>query len=372
MRKRYYEIDLVRTITLLTLPLIHIYEYIGYQSQMSDLLSDSAVNLLKGPYMFFTLIACPIFVICMGMNLVFSSKNTPDKLIKRGILLLIIELIFNLVRYVIPGLIGIGFGGAENADAFMICFWMVYGMINGDVLALAGYSFILFGLFKKLNLKPLHIFIISIIMFVLDLGIYKYIGINLANTLSTFPNEIYGHFIYVNEDSIFPLLRWFIFPASGYLFGSHINDKDIFKKVGIISLIIVAIGTTGIIITGQNPLLAFNVVENSNELTPIILIGEISLAYFFICLIYQIYHLFKLELKDKFNSFISKFSGLITYYYMIQWTIVGWIMFITGGIHVWGTKALGVIPTIILVLFITIISYPLGIVLRNIIKKHIV
>lgn len=372
MKKRYYEIDLVRTITLLTLPLIHVYEYIGYQSQMSDLLTDSAVNLLKGPYMFLTLIACPILVICLGMNVVFSKNSTAEKLIKRGIILLVVELVFNFVRYVIPGLIGIGLGGVENTDAFYLALWMVYGMINGDVLALAGYSLILFGLFKKLNLKPLHVFAISIVMFIADLFIYKTLGIYLANTLSTYPNEIFGHFIYVNEDSIFPLLRWFIFPASGYLFGSYINSKDIFKKVGIISLIIVLIGFINISLMGENPLLVFNVVENYNELTPMILIGEIALAYLCICFIYEIYHLLRLELKLKFNAFISKFSGLITYYYMIQWTIVGWIMFISGGIHLWGTKLIGPIPTVILVLFITIVSYPLGIVLRDTIKKHIV
>jgi len=339
---------------------------------MSDLLTDSAVNMLKPMYTFFTLIVCPLFIICMGMNVVFSSKNDADKLIKRGFTLLFVELVFNVVRYVVPGLIGMAFGGVNTADALWICFWMIYGMINGDVLALAGYSFILFGVFKKIGLKPLTIFIISIVMFVIDLGMYQLVGKTLAETFTVFPNEIFGHFVYVNEDSIFPLFRWFIFTASGYLFGSYINNEEVFRKVGIVSFAIVFVLGGYTIYKGENPFVAFNVVENYNELTPFILLSEIGLSYLFICWIFQVYHILKLETKVKFNNFIARFSSLTTYYYLIQWTIVGWIMFISCGIHLWGCKAIGVIPTILLIAFITVVSYPLGAGLKNVVKKHIV
>jgi len=371
MKKRFYEIDLARSILILVLPLVHVYEYLGYQSQMSDILSDGAVATLTPLYLFFTIFGAPMFMILMGMNMIFTRKSTAKDFLKRGIMLLFVEIGFNLIRYIIPGLIGTYISGAANKTGVTILFWMDYGLINSDIFALAGFSFILVALFKKLKLKPLHILIASVLLFFIDRACYPVIGTRLAESYDVFTNELFGHIIYVNEDSIFPLLRWFVFIAIGYFIGSNINKKHIFEWIGISSFVTTVGFFAYSLIKGSNPFSFYNVVECSNNLDIVVMLGELSAALLFISAVVLIFRLFKLERFEKFTAFLVKYSSCISYDYAIQWIIIGWIMFITCGCGVWGTKAITTVPCLALIIVITVASFFLGRVLQNFVKKHI-
>ncbi len=372
MKKRLCEIDLARAIVIMILPMTHVYEYLGYQSQMSDILSDRAVSVLTPFYLFFTVFGAPLFMIFMGMNMIFTRKSAPTDYLKRGVILLFVEVGFNLIRYILPGLIGTYISGVANETGVTILFWMNYGLINSDIFALAGFGFILIALFKKLKFKPVHVLIASVALFTVDRACYSIVGAKLAESCDVYLNELFGHIIYVNEDSIFPLFRWFIFIAVGYCFGSYINQKNIFEWVGIASLISTAGFFAYSIIKGLNPFYFYNVVEHSNNLDIIVMLGELSMALLFLSVVVFIYRTLKLERFEKFNIFIVKYSSCISYDYAIQWIIIGWIMFITCGCGVWGTKAINTGLCMLIIVAITVASYFFGRILQKFVKKHIV
>ena len=223
MGKRYYDIDLIRVICIICLPLIHITEYWGIEDSCGGFLVESFNDIFYYPCFILTSFVAPMFMLIMGINICFSKKNTPKDLFKRGITLLIIELILNTLRYAIPGLIGIIFS-PNNEVRIDVLKMIAFGMINSDILAFAGLTFIVFALFKKINLKPLYILIISFSLYLInEFVIANLLSPTIDNNLHYMLCNLIGNFIYINSDSTFALLEWLIVPAIGYYI---LKDKE--------------------------------------------------------------------------------------------------------------------------------------------------
>lgn len=363
IKKRYYEIDLARSICILFLPLIHIYEYWGTWGGMADILQDSVSKSLSGFECFLTVFVAQSFMVCMGMNMVWTGNNTAKAFAKRGAGLLLIEIMLNLIRYVMPGLIGVAIGGTDTPQAATALKWMVYGFINSDILAFAGLAFLVFAIFRLLNLKPRTIMIFSILCLVLNSVIFHLIGAALNNSCSLYFNEFLGNFFYVNADSTFSLLGWLIFPACGYLMASCLMGKDADRQRrawiigGAVSAVWLAAVSVYFISQGLNPILKLNPAECGRRMDFWCVSGDLAAAILFICVCHGLYALLHLEKRQAFNDFVRSYSAGITTNYMIQWTIVGWVLFITCGTGLWGCKALNMAETLTCFVLIEAVSY---------------
>ena len=364
MNKRIFELDLARIIIVLTLPFIHIMEFWGDMYGYADMISLNATSILNTICEILCIFVAPTFMVCMGINMSFTRKSTYKDFIRRGFILLAVELLLNIIRYEIPGLISLAVATSSEAKE-LVASSMRLGSINSDILALAGLAFIVFGLFKKFNFKPRTILIISTILYFIDLIINETIMPSLAVNMNFDLSNLLGNFIYIDENSTFPIMEWLMFISTGYCLGVKIKVQDedarktMFKKILIITVFVFAFCLSKAIMYEVNPIESLNKAGLARSMTPLCLIGEISASLLFLSLIYTIYNLLHLKSNDKFNNWAAMFSNNITYFYCVQWTIVGWGMMF-GIALLLGSKALSMLGVLVCYVVICIISYYLG------------
>ena len=189
--------------------LVHVFIMLG--SEFEDSFGYT-VNYILGAFM-----AAPVFMVAMGVGFAYTRHSEPRKFIQRGVNILIIGYLLNLVRSLpidVFDIVQEGFA-ASAAD---ICI----ELFQGEILQFAGLSMILFGLLKKARLSAGVILILS--------GIASLTGSLLPAIMSDsiLLNATAGLFIFIDfpEETFmcFPLLTWFIFPAFGFFFAEKLRE----------------------------------------------------------------------------------------------------------------------------------------------------
>ncbi|MBQ0126011.1 MAG: hypothetical protein KBS59_06810 [Clostridiales bacterium] len=84
-------------------------------------------------------------------------------------------------------------------------------------------------MFRKLKLSPGLMLIISVIMLIIN-----YLLSGVFKTDSETVNALIGNIIYVDDDSIFPLFSWSVFPVFGYFAKKVFENKDDKKATSIL------------------------------------------------------------------------------------------------------------------------------------------
>lgn len=208
---RQYELDLLRAAATVSMILCHCAIRLGlhqpgYEQDIRYLIGD----IFFGDY----LGVAHAFMFAMGVGVVYSRRNSPAELARRGVRLYILGFILNFLRYGVYAL----------ADGLLSGEFMeetVYALVVQDILHFAGLALIATGLFKQLRLKAAHIFLIGVILSAL--------GGPLAFVFrgSTAANYFLGHFLVTTEeDSCFTLFNWYVFVASGILFGAVLRRTE--------------------------------------------------------------------------------------------------------------------------------------------------
>ncbi|WP_022762521.1 acyltransferase family protein [Butyrivibrio sp. AD3002] len=210
---RQPEIDISKAICIVLMILIHAYMASsgGYHGIITGLLGYGAGFLGAGTFM-----------ICMGIGMRYSQKQDASSNLYRGILLLTIGQVLNLLRAGIPGLIAYKATGNQNFIPYML------GVIDSDIITFAGLAFILMALLKTLKLGDGVIFLIGIILNFLMVPFYSIIG----TPKDFWINKLINLF-FLTDNALFPLCTHFVFVAFGYLVGGYyrrIIDKTILSK----------------------------------------------------------------------------------------------------------------------------------------------
>eukprot|EP00833_Pecoramyces_ruminatium_P007924 jgi/Orpsp1_1/1181956/evm.model.c7180000079253.2 len=320
--RRFEEFDLARSIPLLLLPVIHIYEEFKGINAFSEEFVKTYSWILK-----LCTLMPSVFMLLMGANVHFSKRTTPEYLMKRGKYLLYAGVLLNVIRYIIPSIIVAIF--KRDATGIIGDKGSLYYTLTPDIYDFAGLALILLGVLKKYNYSSLTILLISIVMVTINTIIPKF------STGSPHLDGFIGRFIYMNEDSCFPLGNWFIFPAIGYFIGEFYKKfeteeirKEFNKKMFYISIIV---------------LIAFWFVLRSYDLDPILIMTSPAneyitdfvnaimltfLAGIWFAIFYVIY--FKIN-ETKICKFLVLISKEILPFYVIQWVIIGWAEYICEG-----------------------------------------
>ena len=230
---RLYNLDLFKALTIVCMIFSHSMmilarHRVGYENDIIYFFS----NVILANYIF----SGHVYVFSMGVGIVFTKKNAPADYIKRGVTLFLLGYVLMFFSFHIYMLIEAVIIGEYKRQMFL-------KFLTPDFFEFAGLAMILTGIFKKLKLKVIHIFIISVIMSVV--GSF-FVSIDTKNDVL---NLLLGHFITTTQDtSCFPLLNWYIFIAFGMCFAMifrRIENNDLFYKrllviSGIASLIYIA------------------------------------------------------------------------------------------------------------------------------------
>ena len=311
---RQHEFDYAKVIAIIFMVLIHVWEELSCFDYHELIPTGFWHNLLQfgaGP------LAAPLFMFAMGVGICYSKHRTPKELLYRGISLFLLGYILNIFRNGIY--YAIYYGINDNFDLSEL----IYQLFNGDIFHFAGLTFILVSLFKKTEMPVLVMGGLSIIMQII--GNYLSINAPVSGGLS----YIVGHF-YFSEKCFFPLLQWFIYPASGIVFAKFLRrviDKDRFyySILGISSVLLIGL-CSAMYFAGYDIKNLYILTNDSyykqeflhSSFTILVILIELSILYFISN---------KIE-SDSINNTVNYISNNLNSIYVIQWMLVGTTAFI--------------------------------------------
>lgn len=309
-RKRFCELDVVRAVSLLFLPIIHMYEEMELQKTLSaDALSSCRWVLALCVY------APSVFMLCFGANLFFAREKTPAEYAKRGLKFLLIGIGLNVVRFFIPALIAAAMG---KPGEIMVA---VNNILACDIYDFVGAFLLVFALFKKLRLSDFSMLIISMLMLLLNTVIQP---VSIEGSAAYF----FGRFFYVDDRSCFPVLSWTIFPILGYCFGkfyrSFQTEKDR-RKFVLRMLLFSYVMYCALFYTFKSYRLNPNLIELSPENSYITDYGNVLMLVFIAGMMIGAAYLAYMRWTDsKPIRMLLQLSAVIMPFYLIQWVIIGW------------------------------------------------
>ncbi|MBQ9334239.1 MAG: DUF1624 domain-containing protein [Lachnospiraceae bacterium] len=223
---RQREVDALKAFSIIMMIITHCIDdlYPGYENHfLSYLINDYLAQT----------IGAQGFMICMGIGMIYSRHAEPKSYVHRGVNILIIGQLLNLIRYGLIFCVSYAISGDPLARAYSFL------VFSSDILQFAGLFLILSGLIMQLKLKPGHVFALSVVLNIIGMGLAGRI-----HTGSYALDQLLGMFIFTNSESYFPLFNWFIFPAFGMLLGelmTHVTDKKKFYALTAIPCLIVSV-----------------------------------------------------------------------------------------------------------------------------------
>ncbi len=225
-RGRQKELDLARGFAMLFMILIHAYTEL-YLDDIGPTKYDAVVHFLGAPP------AAPVFMILLGVGIVYSKKSTPKELFRRGGTLFFLGYILNFLRDYVPDII---IANQEQDMELALQAWDWLWSV--DILAFAGLTFIFFGLVKRFKLNNWFLAAFWGICTTLNMFLQ---GVIVENeTLNIVCRLIWT----TDEYTWFPFLIWITYPIFGYFFGQFFircSNKDKFYTSLLMGSIIVSI-----------------------------------------------------------------------------------------------------------------------------------
>lgn len=261
--------------------------------------------------MFFVLLgtapAAPVFMMIMGVFLMLSKASLRTNVI-RGLKLVMLGYVLNLIRFTIPLLIA-GMDGMMYSEGET----PLDMLLTVDILQLAGLSFIIGSLLKK-PLKrtltgPALILVVAII----------------SPFLWGWMDQMYPLAVLWGEGSniFFPLFPWIIFPILGMTLSKVLIDHDLFSE----RIIRYGIAGSVLLLAG---ILTYDIFpegdyHRSGLSIQLLIIGFILLWMVGLFILSRRY-----GRETRIKSLLIFWSKNVTAVYFIQWVLFGWSMLFFG------------------------------------------
>ncbi|WP_186323948.1 heparan-alpha-glucosaminide N-acetyltransferase domain-containing protein [Bacillus thuringiensis] len=302
---RQVELDIARGLAVLFMIFIHAQLYFA---------NKSVVNSSFGEFNDFVgdMPAAPMFMFLLGVGMNYTRKNNPSLMFKRGIMLILIGYLLNLIRGFVPYTIR-----AYYSMDITYLYEGITELLYVDILQFSGLAMIMFGLFNQFNVKNF-----TIILTVIGLSVINVFMLNVPTDkwgLSAITGLVWGS----NENSYFPFLTWVFYPIAGFLFGSLLirctNKKKFYIRSAIIGAVIFFSGTYLFnvvfgIPTGLESDIGYyhHFITDNITFTGFILL-EISILSFLAPLV------------PKFvQTIVARWSKNVTPIFCIHWVIITW------------------------------------------------
>lgn len=214
---RQQELDLLKALCVVGMIFVHVLLDLG-KKVMPGVVDDYLTEFFGGA----------TFMISMGIGMCYMRRQTPSSYLIRGFGLLTIGQFLNILRNCLPNLIGYWVTGRQ----FFISNSLL--ILQADILTFAGLSFLLMALFKRLRLKNGAILLISVVMSLIALFMWRALPAPYSWSVkpthdSYLVSQMLAFFVITNAESYFPLFCYFVFVAFGYFIGGYyprIRDKD--------------------------------------------------------------------------------------------------------------------------------------------------
>lgn len=211
------DLDLAKALAIVFMIWVHVNEY--YQTlAIEGGVYNRVVEFVGSP------LSAPIFIILLGVGIVYSRRSTAKYLFKRGISLLLLGYGLNIVMDLIPNtIIAIRTNDMSYIQLGLESIWGI------DILAFSGLAFLFFSLIKKFNISNKRLFGIWCALMTLNIFLR---GTTVENKIiNIICRGIWG----TDELSWFPFLSWITFAILGYYFGQILirctNKTVLYKNI---------------------------------------------------------------------------------------------------------------------------------------------
>lgn len=141
---RLLEIDFGRGLAVLALAIIHtLWMYADLETQENSMLGHVVHFIGKGT---------PAFLLCMGISMMFSSKQTFTSIFKRGLFILGLAYLLNFLKFIVP--ISVfhtmpeSFITAYGWTSPLSTSQLSYLLLTGDILQMAGVALLLLAVIR--------------------------------------------------------------------------------------------------------------------------------------------------------------------------------------------------------------------------------
>ena len=345
-KPRYLFIDIVKVIALFCMAIIHVNTLFTEYFDMGAIAYTVDRNLVDYIGSILYLFAPGVFMICMGFVMKNSSTNTPGKIAKRGLHLLLTGIVLNFFRYSISFIV-ISLVNYDISSFVEAILWL----FRSDILFFAGLYFLVYSLLLKLKVNDLTILIIAIAL--------QVIGTLLPPiaTNNSFINSLIGNFVYSDSQSFFPFVWWMIYPTIGYLYGKgydNTQNKNRFMLICIVSSIALFLLTSlsiNLLGSNINEYLFWGQHSLTMKTPSMLLTISFEIAYISI-----IYFLFEKINSDIIRNLISSISLRLNTIYCIHWILLTNTFLVVSFILIINiTKTYQVILTGIILMIVSIL-----------------
>lgn len=316
--RRQIELDLLKTIAVFVMIADHTITNVTsyYEAEMT--LFDTVILYVS------QVVNAALFMIPMGMSIHYSRHTGVKALAMRGVALLSVGQLLVLLRDILPNAIGLWVTGNPY---FLMQFALIFSV---DIMQLAGLTFLLFALLRKLKLKGPGVFLTGCVLSVVGTLMR---GVETGNYLV---DQLLGFFWATKTESFFPLFNWFIYPAFGYWFGEvylHVQDKD--KLYNRIMLICFPLALVYFTLRYSSDFLHLGDLLLPSMLAGVIFPDALFTILLDIALLGLVYKVTKLFKGGKLPAAIAFPAKHINKYYCISWVLIkslGAFLLLHGGL----------------------------------------
>ena len=327
-QRRYYELDFLKAIPLIVMPLVHLFECLEETGRIEE-------GALSGNswVVYFCIIGPTFFMIMMGAGLTFTRKSKAADWARNGLKFLMLGVVLNLIRFGIPTLI-VTLAGRATPDSDFA--YLGYMILCSDIFEFVGLAMLVMALMKKLELKSQTMVLISVALVVIN-SLIKLLfyneaagGISVGNK---YIDGFLGRFVWMNPDSYFSLFPWLIFVTAGYVFGNMYQSfgsddsarKKFVNRIGI-SGTAIACGLIVTLLTYDVDVIAVACSAENDYIEDFI--GIILSFAVFGAFLWGAFYVQKFLMKCWVGRYMSWLSSGISIYYMLQWIFVAWFEYI--------------------------------------------
>ena len=325
---RFGEFELLKAIAIIGLPAVHL---------MEESLEKGFANPGLTQFGRAVLVLCAfgpsVFMVCMGFG-IGGGRTSPKNIRANGIQFLLIGLLLNIFRWLIPGILRSVVLHTKMIQDVDFC-------LQSDIYYFTGLYFILYSYLKQWKIPIAGILMISILLLTVNTLLTPYTGKLFPDLLDSDPandlipsillGSILGNFVYVDHSSCFPLLSWAIFPSVGVLLGEILKKTDDEKREKIMRCVL---GFSAVLLVSFIVfLLDYKIdvlkvlVSPANEY-----ITDLPNVILLICLallmVTAFYYLCKRIGSSRFMAYMLRISTFIIPFDLLQWLIVAWFFYL--------------------------------------------
>ena len=304
-KSRIEAYDILRGLAVLLMILIHIvHEYAGPNVENSVV--GYVIEFLGGPP------AAPTFMMLMGIFFIYSNKGTFRLSLLRGLNLLLIAFVLNLVRGILPYYILTQLNGV-SPDSLGIYFRMEYLIFEVDILTFAGISYMIMTILYHFVKKP-----VVWLAFAVAIAVGSPLLWRIAVT--QLPLQYVTNVFWGDEYlSTFPVFPWLSFPLVGMVIGrllkERMDHRKVINKLGIYSVFFIIAG-------GALMLINVDYFYNAyGKMGVGAIIGIIGFVFFWQWLITKIYKVIGGKFRTGMLQYLSK---NVLYVYFLHWVLCKW------------------------------------------------